>query len=194
MKKVIKVAQKHNISSDVIINWIDEGKINYESRNGIYYVDENEVESKLKDRINDLNRQYIQLNNMRIEDVSIKLADYLLEKNLNEFNSGDLFVLILMSHPINRLIECLSTEEKVMLKKNNFDEEEEFIIKIAYIVSTIIDIKESIMISDDDFNKFHEFANKVTIKYMGVHIDVIINGSNQMKELFNSFRKASKAA
>ena len=201
MKKVIKVANKHNIESDTILNWIGNGEINFEQRDGIYYVDEKEVESKLIDWSNDLNRQYTQLSNMRIEDVSIKLAEYLLEKNLNEFNNGNLFVYVLISHSVNRLIECLSVEEKVMLKKNDFDEEEEFIIKVSYIVRTLIDMKESLIdmkdttiISDEDFRKIHEFANKITIKYMGVHIDVITNGSKQLEEQFNKFMEIARAA
>ena len=47
MKKVYKVAQKLNTTSEEIIQFIDNSEIKYELKNGIYFVDENEVKIKL---------------------------------------------------------------------------------------------------------------------------------------------------
>jgi hypothetical protein len=47
MKKVYKVAQKLNTTSEEIIQFINNSEIKYELKNGIYSVDENEVKIKL---------------------------------------------------------------------------------------------------------------------------------------------------
>jgi len=47
MIKLYKAAKKANTTSEEIKVKIDNGEINYELRSGIYYVDENEVKSKI---------------------------------------------------------------------------------------------------------------------------------------------------
>jgi hypothetical protein len=106
MKKPYKVTQKLNTTSETIKEMIDEGEINYELRNGIYYVDEDEVKMKMKKKqtpidsvkaeaFNSLEEMFESIENNKPQiksSTEIKLridTSHINEKNQNDFMGNE---------------------------------------------------------------------------------------------------------
>jgi hypothetical protein len=64
MNKLYKVAQKLNTTSEAIKELIKKKEISFEKKGGIYYVDENEVKSKIKNQTSNLPSKQMIINSV----------------------------------------------------------------------------------------------------------------------------------